>query len=190
MDEDEATLEMFEWIDSIPLSREKKNLSRDFCDGLLVAEILKFYFPKYVELHNYPSASSTKQKLSNWSTLKMKVFKKIKFQISQEEIQDIVNSKPKAIQKVLIRLFNLIVRKNTSSGGAISSNSNTEGKGDALTKEGLLGQIRQVDHEIEDLLAKKENIEKMIREKEDENQIMQRRIEEALAKLEARYSAP
>jgi hypothetical protein len=25
--------ELLHWIDSIPLSRPKKNLSRDFCDG-------------------------------------------------------------------------------------------------------------------------------------------------------------
>ena len=60
---DEDLLVLYEWIDSIPLSREKKNIARDFCDGVLTAEIMKHYYPKMVDLHNYPEASSTKQKL-------------------------------------------------------------------------------------------------------------------------------
>lgn len=189
VDEDETTLEMYEWIDSIPLSREKKNIARDFCDGLLVAEILKFYFPRYVEIHNYPSASSTKQKLSNWNTLKMKVFKKIKFNITQEEINDIVNSKPKAIGKVLVRLFNLIVKKDIGSGNGASHGKGSGIKQDSITKEGLLNQIREVDQSLEELMTKKEQLEKLIQDTEDENQNMQRKIEEAFAKLEARAAS-
>ena len=75
--DDMQLMTVYEWIDTIPLSREKKNMARDFCDGVLTAEIIKFYYPKYVELHNYPNVSSTKQKLTNWNTLKMKVLKKI-----------------------------------------------------------------------------------------------------------------
>ena len=37
---DEDLLVLYEWIDSIPLSREKKNIARDFCDGVLTAEII------------------------------------------------------------------------------------------------------------------------------------------------------
>lgn len=31
--DDEALQSLFTWIDSIPLSRKKKNISRDFSDG-------------------------------------------------------------------------------------------------------------------------------------------------------------
>ena len=86
---DSELMIVYEWIDSIPLSREKKNMTRDFSDGVLAAEILKHYYPKLVELHNYPSTFNTKQKLSNWNTLCIKVLKKINFSISQQEINDI-----------------------------------------------------------------------------------------------------
>jgi hypothetical protein len=33
---DEQMMLIYEWIDSIPLSREKKNINRDFCDGALL----------------------------------------------------------------------------------------------------------------------------------------------------------
>lgn len=32
--------EVYCWIDQVDLSRPKKNISRDFCDGVLMAEVL------------------------------------------------------------------------------------------------------------------------------------------------------
>ena len=75
--ESNETMQIYEWVDSFQLSRPKKNIARDFSDGLLLAEILKKYVPKLVDLHNYPDCSSTKHKLSNWETLNNKVLKKL-----------------------------------------------------------------------------------------------------------------
>ena len=36
---DEQLDKLYTWIDSIPLSRPKKNIARDFSDGCLVAEV-------------------------------------------------------------------------------------------------------------------------------------------------------
>jgi hypothetical protein len=49
---------VYNWVDEIPLSRPKRNISRDFADGVLMAEIVYHYFPKYVEIHNYSQANS------------------------------------------------------------------------------------------------------------------------------------
>ena len=35
--DDQEMMIVYEWIDTIPLSREKKNIARDFCDGVLLA---------------------------------------------------------------------------------------------------------------------------------------------------------
>lgn len=37
--------------------------------SVLVAELIKFYFPKMVEMHNYVPANSLQQKLNNWGHL-------------------------------------------------------------------------------------------------------------------------
>ena len=37
------------------------------------AEVVKFYIPKLVDLHNYPPANSISQKLYNWNTLNRKL---------------------------------------------------------------------------------------------------------------------
>ena len=106
---DEDLLTLYEWIDSIPLSREKKNIARDFCDGVLTAEIMKHYYPKLVDIYNYPEANSTQLKLVNWNTLCLKVFRKIGFSLTKSELENVVNSKPKAIENVLWRLYNKLL---------------------------------------------------------------------------------
>ena len=54
----------FPWViagvDEIPLSRPKKIITRDFADGVLMAEIVNHYCPKLVDLHNYSNASSVR----------------------------------------------------------------------------------------------------------------------------------
>uniref|UniRef100_A0A287CV07 Sperm flagellar protein 1-like n=1 Tax=Ictidomys tridecemlineatus TaxID=43179 RepID=A0A287CV07_ICTTR len=57
------------WLDQLPLSRPKRHLTRDFSDGVLVAEIVKHFHPRLVDLHSYIPACNTDQKLSNWSLL-------------------------------------------------------------------------------------------------------------------------
>lgn len=60
---------LYAWIDEIPLSRQKKNINRDFSDGVLAAEVVHHFLPKLVELHNYSPANSTQQKMDNWRTV-------------------------------------------------------------------------------------------------------------------------
>ena len=45
---------------------EKRTPPDDFSDGVLTAEIVHHYFPKLVELHNFPAANSYAQKIYNW----------------------------------------------------------------------------------------------------------------------------
>ena len=106
--EDNKLMYIYEWVDSIPLSRQKKNISRDFNDAVLFAEMIKYHYPRLVDLHNYPSASSTKAKIINWETLNKKVLKKIGLKLGKNEIDDLVRSKPNAIENLLARLYNII----------------------------------------------------------------------------------
>lgn len=77
---DDAELEeLYNWVDSIPLTRPKKNIARDFSDGVLVAEIIQYKFPTLVELHNYSPASATDKKLLNWAVLNRKVLSKLNY---------------------------------------------------------------------------------------------------------------
>jgi hypothetical protein len=68
LDEDEIQ-NLYAWIDSIKLNRPKRNISRDFSDGVACAEVIKQFFPNMVDLHNYSQANSQTQKRYNWNTL-------------------------------------------------------------------------------------------------------------------------
>lgn len=96
--------ELYAWVDKIPLSRPKKNIARDFSDGVLVAELLHHSFPKLVELHNYAGANATKNKLHNWEVLNRKVFSKMNFELAEDVINDVCCAKPGIIEKVLCML--------------------------------------------------------------------------------------
>lgn len=71
--DDQLLQDLYSWIDQIPLSRPKKRIEKDFADGVMVAELIKYYFPTWVDLHNYPTANSTQQKLINWGLLNRKI---------------------------------------------------------------------------------------------------------------------
>ncbi|KAK2162463.1 hypothetical protein LSH36_98g04007 [Paralvinella palmiformis] len=106
---DDHTLEgLLIWIDKIPLSRSKRNLGRDFSDGVLFAETIKYYLPKYVDLHNYTTASSTRLKESNWFHLNRKVLHLLRLEISHEVIHDVANCKPMVVEYILSILRNRI----------------------------------------------------------------------------------
>jgi hypothetical protein len=98
---DEQLQRLYTWIDEIPLSRPKRNISRDFSDGVLLAEVVRHYFPRLVEIHNYPSANSTQQKVYNWNTLNSKVLRKLGYNLSKQELEAVVQCTPNAIEHVL-----------------------------------------------------------------------------------------
>ena len=92
---------LYTWVDEIPLSRPKRNIARDFSDGVLCAEVVRHYFPALVELHNYSPANSVTQKTYNWSTLNNKVFRRLGFSLPKADVDAVCNCTPGAVERVL-----------------------------------------------------------------------------------------
>ena len=138
---------IYEWVDSIQLSRPKKNIARDFCDCVLVAEIIKHYLPRLVDLHNYPSASSTMQKTTNWNTLNTKVLKKIGVRMSKQEINDVITCKPLAIEHLLQRIYDAIQNQ-------INGNNNEEGN---MNNNNMVGASNGNLERLKKILEEKES---------------------------------
>ena len=101
---DKVLEDLYQWIDSLPLSRPKKRIERDFADGKLIAEIIHYYLPQLVDLHNYTSANSLDQKKLNWLTLNKKVLSNFGLDIPDVIIVGLSNCKPGLIE---VLLFNL-----------------------------------------------------------------------------------
>lgn len=66
---------LFGWLDTVPLTRQRKQFKRDFADAVLIAEIIHHFFPEYVDLHNYIPSSKQSQKEANWRLLQRKVLR-------------------------------------------------------------------------------------------------------------------
>ncbi|KRX07544.1 TGS-like protein [Pseudocohnilembus persalinus] len=99
---------VYNWVDEIPLSRPKKNISRDFADGVLIAEIVNHFLPQLIELHNYSAANSLSKKKYNWETLNFKVFKKLGFQLSKQDIEQVINAQPEYVERIIKVIQNRI----------------------------------------------------------------------------------
>mmetsp|Transcript_28020 Transcript_28020/g.79230 ORF Transcript_28020/g.79230 Transcript_28020/m.79230 type:complete len:234 (+) Transcript_28020:280-981(+) len=110
---EEQLQELYTWVDGIPLSRPKRNIARDFSDGVLLAEILYHYFPKYVELHNYSAANGMAQKMYNWNTLNQRVLKRIGYQIPRSDCEKIAAADAGYIEKVLLQVKEKIAAHGT-----------------------------------------------------------------------------
>ena len=185
-EEDNKLMYIYEWVDSIPLSRKKKNISRDFNDAVLFAEMIKYHYPKLVDLHNYPSASSTKAKIINWETLNKKVLRKIGIKLNKNEIDDLVRSKPNAIENLLGRLYNVvngkpqennIIKKNINNNINYKNNNNNMNNNIIINNEevnDLINAINEKDQEIANLQMYIKTLEQKIEiSKENQKQLEQ-----------------
>lgn len=108
---------LYAWIDGVPLSRPKRNFARDFSDGVLVAEVVRHFVPRLVDMHNYVPAQSVAQKQSNWETVQAKLLKRLKMRITPAQIQAIVSAKPMHIEPVLHQLREKIEAYLANGGG-------------------------------------------------------------------------
>ncbi|KAJ3149098.1 Sperm flagellar protein 1 [Geranomyces michiganensis] len=113
--------ELYAWIDEIPLSRPKKNIQRDFSDGVVAAEVNSHFLPKLVDLHNYPPANGSAQKIYK------KVLRKLDCHLSDTEIGAIVNKRPGRIEAFLsdlrAKIHGHIIEHRRSSRGEHSVHS-------------------------------------------------------------------
>ena len=101
---DEILEDLYEWIDKIPLNRQKKRIERDFADGYCVGEIVHHFLPQFIEMHNLTPAHNSQQKLANWGILNSKVFSRFGLNVPLNITQNISNAKPGYIEVFLYNL--------------------------------------------------------------------------------------
>lgn len=118
--------------------------------GTLVAELIRYFLPDLIEMHNYPTSSSIKQKKTNWSILNKKVFNRIGFDLPESMINDLCNAK---LGKIEIFLFNLKLKideelelrqkidTNIRSSSSTHLSSGSLNLGDNLTEKTILPKI-------------------------------------------------
>ncbi|KAF7379083.1 sperm flagellar protein 1-like [Vespula maculifrons] len=121
--------EIYAWIDQITFSRPKKNISRDFSDGVFMAELLKRYYPKHVDVHNYVPGNSIAKKIDNWNILNRKVLSKIDMKLGKDVINQLANSQLGIIEKVLIDVRAKILKDCNVDRDSLYSDYEENGRG-------------------------------------------------------------
>lgn len=138
---------LYSWIDEVPLSRPKKSLTRDFSDGVMVAELLQHFLPKMVDMHNYSPANSSSQKMNNWGVLQRRVFSKLKFAVPEPVVRSICNCKPGVVELVLLQLKEKVeeelMSKRDSGSPAASEETELEQNGKISVKVQVGGSDTQ-----------------------------------------------
>ena len=172
---------LLRWIDSYELSRCNKKLCRDFSDAVLTAEILKFEFPKLVELHNYPSRNALNSKIDNWNTLNRKVLKEMNIQLKPEDIEKLSRADLQQIENFLFKVMNRINYIKTSESQIKLMSKSSDTKTDIMT---VTVQIQIGDH-IENVTQRM--IEYSIYEKLQKDHDMQQAEIESLMRKNEHY---
>lgn len=97
---------LIEWLSELKFEKPLNfnYLARDFSDGIKYMTILKIYFPKFVDNHNYIPTLNKKQKIINWETVSSKVLRKLGLELRKIQIERIVAMESGYIEK---HLFNL-----------------------------------------------------------------------------------
>ncbi|XP_015429496.1 PREDICTED: sperm flagellar protein 1-like [Dufourea novaeangliae] len=128
--EDQAE-QLYTWIATIPFSKPKKNLTRNFSDAVLMAEVLKVYYPRFVDLHNYVPANNLTTKKENWNILNRKVFSKINMKLSKDMINQLANSQPGVAEHLLLELRSKIL-KNSDHSNALCNEKEKDSAEDGV----------------------------------------------------------
>ena len=92
------------WLDTISLSRPIRSLEVDFADGVLIAEIIAYFFPEYVDLEMFRPSRNVSQRAKNWRILNFDVLPKLSLNAPGAVVRDITNGDNRAIEQFLIRL--------------------------------------------------------------------------------------
>ncbi|CAF0725076.1 unnamed protein product [Adineta ricciae] len=123
--DDQLLQDLYAWIDTIPLSRPKKHIEKDFSDGVMAAELIKHYFPSWVDTHNYVASNSTQQKLINWGLLNRKVLCKFDMNIPEQVMRGICLGRARLVEIFLYNLRNRIDESHPQQNRMNESNMNT-----------------------------------------------------------------
>ncbi|XP_033227362.1 sperm flagellar protein 1-like isoform X2 [Belonocnema kinseyi] len=162
--------QIYAWLDEIPFSRPKKNTARDFSDGVLMAELLKKYYPRLVDVHNYIPGSSIAKKIDNWCTLNRKVLSKIEMKLSKDIIDKLANSQAGVIEHVLTDLHLKISKDCNADTETLYSE--TEEKGKEFARNAINPEVvadktvpRHIFMKLKHELQEKKNAINMLSEK-------------------------
>jgi hypothetical protein len=153
--------ELYEWIDTIPLSRKKKNLARDFSDAVLFAEVVHHCYPGVVDLHNYNQGLRVDTKIYNWKTLNAKVLKNLNLALDTETITGLANAQSGYIERVLWGLKQGLNKPKASARDYFDDEVRPPPPSAPSVRKLLVAKIQECEEQTEYIAALEAKIAKM-----------------------------
>lgn len=96
--------DLLAWLDTIPLSRPVRHLESDFADGVLIAEIVGYYFPDDVDFDLFHPARNMSQRAKNWRRLNSDVLPKLGLTAPGTLVHHITNGDQRSVELFLLHL--------------------------------------------------------------------------------------
>ena len=100
---------IYNWVENFKFSRPKKNLTRDFSDGVCFVEIIKSISnPPIMDLHNVANTLNKQQKYVNWKEIQKKMNAKSLIKITDSDVQGVIEYRPYCIEQILEKVYYLV----------------------------------------------------------------------------------
>nr|XP_048311725.1 spermatogenesis-associated protein 4 [Myodes glareolus] len=98
------------WLQGLDLSFFPRNITRDFSNGYLVAEIFCIYYPWDLRLSSFENGTSLKVKLDNWAQIEKFLAKK-KFKLPKELIHGTIHCKAGVPEILIQEVYTLLTHR-------------------------------------------------------------------------------
>ncbi|CAH6787293.1 spermatogenesis-associated protein 4 [Phodopus roborovskii] len=102
------------WLQGLDLSFFPRNVTRDFSNGYLVAEIFCIYYPWDLRLSSFENGTSLKVKLDNWAQIEKFLARK-KFKLPKELIHGTIHCKPGVPEILIQEVYTLLTHQEIKS---------------------------------------------------------------------------
>ncbi|XP_050003273.1 spermatogenesis-associated protein 4 isoform X1 [Alexandromys fortis] len=98
------------WLQGLDLSFFPRNITRDFSNGYLVAEIFCIYYPWDLRLSSFENGTSLKVKLDNWAQIEKFLAKK-KIKLPKELIHGTIHCKAGVPEILIQEVYTLLTHQ-------------------------------------------------------------------------------
>ncbi|XP_035966459.2 spermatogenesis-associated protein 4 isoform X1 [Halichoerus grypus] len=102
------------WLQGLDLTFFPRNVSRDFSNGFLIAEIFTIYYPWDLKLSSFENGTSLKVKLDNWAQLEQFLARK-KIKLPKELIHGTIHCKAGVPEILIQEVYTLLTHREIKS---------------------------------------------------------------------------
>ncbi|KAB0373422.1 hypothetical protein FD755_015081 [Muntiacus reevesi] len=102
------------WLQGLDLTFFPRNISRDFSNGFLIAEIFTTYYPWDLKLSSFENGTSLKVKLDNWAQLEKFLARK-KLKLPKELIHGTIHCKAGVPEILIQEVYTLLTHREIKS---------------------------------------------------------------------------